>query len=491
MQKIALLLNLLFVLHSTPVSAQEVDTDSTLDNLQRLPKKYISNIDKKVSRYSSRITNKTTKTLTKLSRWENKIKGMLEKVSPATAAQLFAPGQTTFTSLLQQVKQGEALALNYQAQYNKYTDDVTTSLNYIAQQKEQLDSSIFKKATATQEKMKEVASEEDKSAALQQFIKERKKQLVSQAVKQIGQSKYLMKMNKEAFYYTETLKNYKEVFSDSKKAETSAKNILNRIPAFQQFMQRNSMLASLFGMPGDIASTASLAGLQTRACVQSQIQATIASGGPNAMAQVQQNMQAAQAELSQLKDKLVSGLNIPKGDGGGDLPDFKPNMQKTKTFLQRLEYGFNMQFGKSNSILPGTADIAFSAGYKPNDKSVFGLGASYKLGMGTIQNIHFSHQGIGLRSYIDWKLPPLFKQMKNGFFISGGYELNHNAGFKNVAQLKNYNEWQRSVLLGLTKKLNIKTKFFKTTNVQLLYDFLSHQHVPVSQPVVFRVGYNF
>ena len=145
----------------------------------------------------------------------------------------------------------------------------------------------------------------------------------------------------------------------------------------------------------------------------------------------------------------MQGIGTHAGNGGGDLPDFKPNMQKTKTFLQRLEYGFNMQFGKTNSLIPGTADLALSAGYKINDKSIIGLGASYKLGMGTIQNIHFSHQGIGLRSFIDWKLPPLFKQMRNGFFISGGYEINHNAGFKNIEQLKNYSAWQRSALLGV------------------------------------------
>ena len=144
MLKLISFLTILCTIICPVLFAQQDKLDSTLDNLQQLPTKYIGNIDKKISLYSSRITTKTTKTLTKLSRWENKIKTMLEKVSPATAAQLFAPGQSTFTSLLQQLKQGEALTLSYQAQYNKYTDDVSTSLKYIAQQKEQLDSGILK-----------------------------------------------------------------------------------------------------------------------------------------------------------------------------------------------------------------------------------------------------------------------------------------------------------------------------------------------------------
>ena len=174
-----LLLILFLSVQICTVKAVAQDADSTLNALQQIPTRYINTIDSKIDQYSSRITTKTTKTLTKLSRWENKIKSLLEKTSPETAAQLFAPGQPTFTSLLEQLKQGEAIALTYQAQYNKYTDDITTSLKYIAQQKEQLDSGFIKKANAAHKKMKALASEEDKNEALQQFIKERKKQLIS------------------------------------------------------------------------------------------------------------------------------------------------------------------------------------------------------------------------------------------------------------------------------------------------------------------------
>jgi hypothetical protein len=461
--------------------------DSTLESLQQIPTKYITGIDKKVDQYTSRITSKTEKTLTKLSRWEIKIKGLLVKTSPETAERLFGGNQPTFTSLLEKIKEGEAIALQYKAPYDKYRDDVTTSLKYLAQQKQQLDSGLIKKVKATRNKMDALAVEEDKSEAVQQFIKERKNALIAQTFKYIGKSKYLTKINKESFYYIETLKNYKELFSDSKKAEQTAKTILNRIPAFQQFMQKNSMLASLFGQPGGgdlAANSASLAGLQTRASVQSLIQDRIAAGGPNAQQAFSQNLLAAQAAISKLNDKLLNPAAGVGGSSGGELPDFTPNMEKTKTFKQRIEYGFNLQFAKTNSLLPSTSDIAASVGYKVNNKSVIGLALSYKLGLGNIKCISLSHQGIGLRSFIDWKL-------KKQFFITGGYELNHNAQFQNIAQLKNYNAWQRSALIGLTKKISIKTKWFKTTNVVLLYDFLSYQHVPASQPVLFRVGYGF
>ena len=76
-----LITNFIF-LHMMCASAGAQDIiDSTLDNLQRIPTKYINGIDKKINQYSIRITTKTEKTLTKLSRWENKIKGLLQKVS--------------------------------------------------------------------------------------------------------------------------------------------------------------------------------------------------------------------------------------------------------------------------------------------------------------------------------------------------------------------------------------------------------------------------
>ena len=291
-------------------------------------------------------------------------------------------------------------------------------------------------------------NKEDESEALQQFIKERKKELINTSIQYIGKSKYLTNINKEAWYYAETMKNYKELFSDAEKTEQFAKTVLNSIPAFQNFMRSNSMLASLFGQPGDMASTANLAGLQTRSSVQSLIQNRIAAGGPDAMQQVQQNMQAAQEELSKLKDKLIK--NPFAGNGGGELPDFKPNTQKTKTLRQRLEFGTNIQFAKNNNLMPTTGDMALTVGYRLNDKSVIGIGASYKMGLGSIDKIHFSTQGVGLRSFIDWKL-------KKQFFVSGGYEMNYFAS-PPAPLLAERGAWQKSALLGISKKLKRKNK---------------------------------
>jgi hypothetical protein len=247
-------------------------------------------------------------------------------------------------------------------------------------------------------------------------------------------------------------------------------------------MRKNSHLASLFRLPADPddpSSQIDLTGLQTRAQVNSLIQQQIANGGPNAQEQFRQNVQAAQGQLDKLKNKIL------QTGSSSDIEGFKPNSQKTKGFFKRLEFGVNVQSQKARNILPVTSDVGLSVGYKLNDKSIVGIGASYKMGWGkSIRNVRISSQGVGLRSFIDWKI-------KGTFWLTGGYEINYHNEFKSIDVLKNVNSWQKSGLIGLSKAISLKTKFFKKTKLQLLWDFMSYQQIPRSQPILFRVGYNF
>jgi hypothetical protein len=107
---------------------------------------------------------------------------------------------------------------------------------------------------------------------------------------------------------------------------------------------------------------------------------------------------------------------------------------------------------------------------------------SYKMGLGNgWRNIRISHQGISLRSYADIKL-------KGSLWISGGYEQNYMSVFTTISQLQNRNAWQQSGLLGLSKKYKMGKKL--NGKMQLLWDFLSYQQLPRTQPVIFRFGFS-
>ncbi len=465
------------------------DADSVILNVEKLPGKYYSKVNKKISSIDEQLTKKSVKYLAKFQRQERKLQEKLKKLNPEVAVE---NATEKYNELSQKIKtclpvgMGKTAGVNkiVGGEYNPYMDSLGTSLSFLKQFK-----GVGDKIKEPLAGFNSLQGKLQQSEKIKEFIAERRnqiKELLSKYTKLPGGLKNQYdKLSKTAWYYSAQVKEYKEMLKDPEKIEKKALALLNKLPAFQKFMKENSQLASLFRIPGSPSSGGgqgeALTGLQTRSSVQSLIQQRIASGGPNAQAQIQQNLAAAQAGLNKLKDK-INQLSNGGGSGDPEMPNFKPNSQKTKSFLKRLEHTADMQFGKTNSLLPSTANIGLGLGYKLNDKSIAGIGLSYKMGMGTVQHINITHQGIGLRSYADYKI-------KGSFYVSGGYEMNYNAAFKNIAQLKNYSAWQRSGLIGASKKYKITKKV--KGEMKLLYDLLANEHIPVTQPVVFRIGYKF
>jgi hypothetical protein len=193
---------------------------------------------------------------------------------------------------------------------------------------------------------------------------------------------------------------------------------------------------------------------------------------------MQQGVQQAKAELSKLGQRLNE---LGGGSDGLEIPGFKPNHQKTKSFLKKMEFSAEVQSGKTNNLFPASSDFGLSAGYKPTDKLVVGIGGSYRMGWGSgFTNMRITHQGVGIRSFIEWKI-------KGKLFLSGGYEQNYYSEIKRLRQLANHNGWKESALLGVDKKYSIGKK--KNGQMKILYDFFSQNRVPATSPLIFRMGF--
>jgi len=455
------------------------------DSLLFLPattaSRYLDGIEARAAALEGKADKKNEQALRQFQKQEAKLRSKLAKIDSIAAKNVFAVADNKYKELAQKLKD------NKLHQYIPQIDSLSTSLKFLAANPQFISQAkeVKEKLKEAMSKMEALKSQLQKAEDIKQFLKERKQYLKEQLSK-FGFAKELKKINKQVYYYAQQLNEYKEILKNPKKAEQKVLELLSKTKLFKDFMRKNSMLASLFRIPGDPndpSYVASLAGLQTRAQVTNLIQQQIQSGGLNGMQQFQQNMQAAQAQLNELKDKI---LKSGGGSSNAEMPEgFKPNNQKTKSFLKRIELGTNIQSQKSSGFLPVTSDIGVSAGYKLNDKSIVGIGASYKMGWGrNIQHIRMSHQGISARSFIDWKL-------KGSLWISGGFEMNYRSEFRNFTVLQNYSAWQQSGLIGISKTVPVKSKFFKKTSLKLLWDFLSYQQVPRAQAVVFRIGYNF
>lgn len=461
------------------VSFSQSKLDSLINKIN--PEKLSKLVEKKAAKLEEKVVKKSERTLHHLQREEEKVyrKQLGTKDSLLAKAKL-AEVESKYKAFEEKLKNPTAVLPTNIKQYVGHLDTLQSAFKFLNQ------NGISGSVNNALNKIEGLDSRLQQADEIKKFIQERREEL-KQQLEQLGMIKELKQFNKEVYYYSEQLKEYKETLKDPDKIEKKAIELLSKQKFFQDFMKKNSMLASLFRMPVDDPTNpiylASLAGLQTRTQVNNLIQQQITAGGPNGQAAFTQNLQQAQSQLQQLKNNIIKSGGSSSDDAIAD--KFKPNSQHTKSFLKRLEYGTNIQSVRGNSLLPVTSDLGLSLGYRISDKSIIGIGASYKLGWGHgWNNMKLTQEGAGLRSYVDWKI-------KGNFWFSGGFEMNYRTAFNSITQLREFNAWQESGLLGLSKSIPVKTKFFKNTKVQLLWDFLSYQQIPKTQPILFRVGYNF
>jgi hypothetical protein len=470
----AILLLLCSLSYSCYAQGQPDKITGTID----FPSKFFSRIQSKTASLDVQLTRQTEKYLQKVAKREARLQKKLFKVDSSAAKTLFAGSANQYTALSQKMAtESGSSGLHFSGEYQAYTDSLQGILKFLSDKPG---------AASTLAQLKTLQAKMQNAEQIKGYIRDRK-QIIFQYIQQHANLKGLLGkdyggMNRDIYEYSQQVRAYKEMLNDPDKVTKEALILLNKLPDFQAFMTQNSQLAGLFGLPANYSDPANLAGLQTRSQVAALINQQVSTGGEGGQAALQANLQSAQSQLEGYKDKLSK---LGNGSGDIDMPDFKPNNEKTKKFWQRLEVGTNFQTTRNNYYFPTVSDFGLSVGYHLSGGSTIGLGASFKLGLGNgIQHIAFSGQGVGLRPFfIDVKI-------KGNFFLSGGLEYNYTTPFSSNQQLRKWDNWKKSGLLGVSKAVSMKSRVFKKTKVQLLWDFLSYQ-VPKTQAVLFRISYNF
>lgn len=489
-----IILLIFFCITASVGFTQDSSSHNFIDKIISFPDKVFGRIDKESNRLEQKLNHQTEKYLTKLEHREEKLKRKLWREDSTKAKEVFGDVKGRYAKLRQALKDKESKASGYSSQiYNGKLDSLQTAMRFLQGNpllKE--GSKLSEQVTGNLSSVTNLQNSFNSADYIRQQIVQRQQQL-KQQLQNTPLAKEFKKFRKTIFYYQAQVKEYRDALNDPKKFGEKLLTVAQKVPAFQEFFRNNSELANMFRLPGstnnNTNNVGSFAGLQTRADVQNAIQQRLGSG-PNVQQYVQQQVQTAQTQIQQLKSKVNSwGSN---SDEDIEMPDFRVNTMRTKKFMQRLEFGTNLQTTKGNYYFVTTTDLGLSAGFRISEKQICGIGLSYKVGLGqNWQNIRVSSQGFGLRSFYDWKAP--FNNSKRNLlrslWISGGAEMNYRSEFRRIDALKDLNAFQKSALIGISKKYNMGKKW--KGNAQLLYDFLWREQRPQTQPVIFRVGYSF
>jgi hypothetical protein len=495
MQYLRVVGSLLFLCSFLPAHSQtggEIGrgADSSGGRIVRFPTKVFGRIQKKTSDLDQQLTGATEKYVASIERREAKLQAKIAEVDPAGASKLFGSSAGQYSALMQKLRNDSGRkGVGLQGEYQPYVDSVNGILAFLKKNPQLMGGSgsgALAQLQGSTAQFQQLQAKFLDANGVKQYIQQRKQAIAdylsshSQLAGNLG--KEYQGISRDLYYYSESVRQYKTMLNDPDRLEQQALQVLNKLPAFQIFMKNNSQLAGLFGVSSGYGLPQGLAGLQSRDQVGQMIQSQVASGGAQGSGALQANLQSAQSQLDGFKDKLNK---LGSGSGDMEMPDFKPNEQKTKSFWKRIEYGANLQTSRTNAYYPAVADMGLSIGYRLWGANTIGVGASYKLGLGNGWNhIAFSSQGVGLRSFADVKV-------KGSFFFSGGMELNYTQPFSSFQKLPELNLWTLSGLAGVSKVVSLKNRTFKQTKVSLLWDFLSYQQVPKTQPILFRVGYTF
>lgn len=489
------LLGVMALLFALPILCHGQDqpdpAGDPVSKITHFPTQLFSKVSQQTASLQQQLTRQTTAYLLRMARQEEKLKTRLYKADSVKAAALYPDDpKQQYATLIQKFRQDSAKTFHSMGpEYLPNADSLHGALSFLNKNPGLVNASpaLQAKMQSSLANLRQLQARLQYADVIKQFIQARQARL-QQVISGFphvpsGISHALAGYKQQAYYYSAQVRACREMLNDPGKMMQAALVLLNKVPAFTSFMKKNSFLSGIMGVPAGYGSEQGMQGLQTREQVMSMIQSKIGQGGPNAAASLQNSINTAKQDISKLQNKLSA---LGGGSGGMDMPDFKPNPEKTKTLWQRLEYGVNLQTAQTTYYYPTTTNIGLTVAYKLGSSNVIGLGGSYLLGWGSgIQHIAMSSQGVSFRGFV-------LIRIKSSFSADGELGYSYEQPFNSFKTIRSLTAWTPAGYIGITKTISMKSTVFKKTQVSLLWDVLTYIYPlpPGTSPFVFRVGYS-
>jgi hypothetical protein len=348
---------------------------------------------------------------------------------------------------------------------------------------------------ASQERLKK---ELKRSEKIGEYVQQRSAYLSKLGQENEGIRRGIVKAEKINYYFGAQSKEHLALFEDRSNPEKVFFKFLNSSPEFKTYLERlsappppNSAAMQGTNVPAN----------QNFELVMREFRAAADAKGldikeiTNPLKNLKNNeLKEKKTEdvLSELKDKTQEDCELYEGEKDSlslkteNKDDWTPNPLKTKRFLDRVVTGFNFQASERTQFFPTAGLITAQISYQMTTRVNIGVGGSYIGGFSRRSNSselqlpHFGTNGIGLRSFVDWKF-------KNRLFLQVNYELYQRENLSESANSQ-LSQNSRSVIPSFLVGFKLKKAATKRSQptIELLYDFL---HTQNGQPaLVVRMG---
>ncbi len=271
------------------------------------------------------------------------------------------------------------------------------------------------------------------------------------------------KMEKESYYYTAQVNEYRKALRDPSVLDDKVMSALRKDPRWNEY------LAALPSPQQDPAK------MQPKELVKQMMQSQAGSIDPDALALIKDAQKKGSDVLG-----AMSGGEVGNIDNASQIPSFTPNPYKTKSFWDRIDVGFDLEFDNKTYFLPSCGVAGVQAAFNFSQRFSTGILGNYRFGMGEIKHIRFSHIGYGYGAFANYRI-------WKGLGAQAGFERNYRVAIDTAEGQQFDSGWTSSLLAGLTWEYGIGKKAKGTVGV--FYDILHNRHTPQTNALVWRMGW--
>lgn len=476
-----LLYCLLFISFRAP--AQE-ESDQVYINGTRYLNIKIHSLEK----YNSRIKRQQEHLIKQLKRKEKKLAKKLKHSDSASYAQ-FHEQRLSYDSI-GKIMHRDSVTISTTAakRHNRTIDSLRMVQSFIQNKSTQLGANnISKQGYAT--KLTKLQNELTYRKYIDELISQRTNNIKA-ITGGLNNSQLLSGIEKSIFYSKQKMNVFKQIEEDPSKGEEKALEYLQGTDGFDKAMNDFGP-GSMQSLAGSSASASDLEkmGFQTK----KQIQDHLLQVSGNNMTNLTQGMTGQVKEWQDKFNDIQMHANTAKQTKASirslrhiDKPSFKINPMRGLPFWKRVEKQYNFQTTRASlDGIPATLQLAAMAGFRHTPTLTYGIGIASSIGLGqNWNNIRFSLQGIGIRTYAEWKWQygiGAYAEYERIYKQASFIDNNESIVFNELPHTTKY--YSESILIGVSKRYHINNKW--NGAVQLLYD-VWWQQKELRTPLVLR-----